>query len=211
MPPELPGPGSGSVHSRSRLLVPIGPIQRTELKAQIEQLRTSGATPLAFALEQAREDCAKISGSKLLILVSDGMETCRGDPIAAARDLVSSGFNLRVHVVGYDVAQYQAAREQLKQIADVAGGTYFDASDSEELRSALRIAAPIRYTVYNEQGENVFMGLLGETGPRLPAGLYRVFIETSPPLELVDVSVQSNQTTTIRLRRSDGEYETEVE
>lgn len=104
----------------SKLLVPIGPINRAHLKAQIQVLETGGATPLAYALEKAREDCSEIPDSKLLILVSDGMETCEGDPIAAARDLVAAGYDLRVHVVGYDVAQFQAAREQLKKIAEVA-------------------------------------------------------------------------------------------
>jgi Ca-activated chloride channel family protein len=138
------------------------------------------------------------------------METCRGDPIAAARALVAAGYDLRVHVVGYDVAQYQAAREQLKEIAEVAGGVYFDASGSEELRSALQIAAPIRYGVHNEQGEVVFSGVLGEPGPSLPVGVYRVVIETLPPLELEGVAIQPQQTTTIALQRSDGTYSAEV-
>lgn len=195
---------------KSKLLVPIGPIDRTELKAQIQALQTGGATPLAYALDKAREDCAQIAGSKLLILVSDGMETCRGDPIAAARSLVAAGYDLRVHVVGYDVAQFQAAREQLKKIAEVAGGVYFDVDDTEGLRSALQIAAPIRYEVYNEQGEVVFSGVLGEPGPRLPAGVYRVVIDTPPPLELESVGIQPEQTTTITLQRSDGTYSAEV-
>ncbi len=195
---------------RSTLLVPIGPIDHGEMKAQIQGLETGGATPLAYVLEKAREDFAGTSGSKMLILVSDGMETCKGDPIAAARALVAAGYDLRVHIVGYDVARYQAAREQLKQIAEVAGGVYFDASDSEQLRQALQIAAPIQYQVHNELDELVFAGVLGEPGPQLPAGVYRVIIETVPPLELTGVSVQAAQTTTITLRRADGNYVTEV-
>ncbi len=195
---------------RSKLLVPIGPIDHTEMKSQIQGLRTSGATPLAYVLEKAREDFAEVLGSKLMILVSDGMETCKGDPIAAARALVAAGYDLRVQIVGYDVARYQAAREQLKEIAEVAGGVYFDASDSQQLRRALQIAAPIQYQVYNDLGELVFAGVLGEAGPRLPTGVYRVIIETVPPLELTGISVQSAQTTTITLRRADGNYVTEV-
>ena len=110
-----------------QLLVPIGPINRAELRAKIQALASGGATSLAYALEQAKEDCAQIPGSKLLVLVSDGMETCGGDPIAAARDLVAPGYDLRVHIVGFDVAQYQFAREQLREIAEIAGGVYFEA------------------------------------------------------------------------------------
>jgi len=196
---------------RSKLLIPIGPLNRTEMKTQIQGLQSGGATPLAYVLEKAREDFAEVAGSKVLVLVSDGMETCQGDPIAAARSLVAGGYDLRVQVVGYDVAQYQAAREQLKKIAEVAGGIYFDASDSEQLRRALQIAGPTRYTVYNEQGESIFVGVLGEPGPRLPAGLYDVIIETTPPLELLGVAIQAEQKTTITLRRSNGNIIPEVQ
>jgi len=194
----------------SELLVPIGPIDRTELKAQIQVLQTGGATPLAYALEKAREDCAQIAGSKLLILVSDVQETCRGDPIAAARDLAAAGYDLRVHVVGYDVAQFQAAREQLKKIAEVTGGVYFDVDDTEGLRSALRIAAPLHYWVYDESGQEVFAGVVGEPEAYLSAGLYRVVIDTLPPLTLESVAVEPDQTTTIAINRLDGTYSAEV-
>ncbi|HUT87585.1 MAG TPA: VWA domain-containing protein [Candidatus Heimdallarchaeota archaeon] len=196
---------------RSKLLVPIGPLNRTEMKTQIQGLLSGGATPLAYVIEKAREDFAEVAGSKVLVLVSDGMETCQGDPIAAARSLVAGGYDLRVQVVGYDVAQYQAAREQLKKIAEVSGGMYCDASDSEQLRRALQIAGPVRYTVYNEQGESIFVGVLGEPGPRLPAGLYDVIFETTPPLELMGVAIRAEQKTTITLRRSDGSIIPEVQ
>jgi len=195
---------------RSTVVTPIGPLNRAAMKAQIQGIGFGGLTPLAYVLGKAREDFAATSGSKMLILVSDGMETCEGDPIAAARALVAAGYDLQVHIVGYDVARYQEAREQLQEIAEVAGGDYVDASDSQQLRQALQVAAAIQYQVYNEQGEVVFVGLLGAPGPRLPAGVYGVIIETAPPLELTGVSVQPAQTTTITLRRADGNYVTEV-
>ena len=138
------------------------------------------------------------------------METCEGDPIAAARDLVAAGFDLRVHVVGYDVAQFQAAREQLKKIAEVAGGVYFDVDDTEGLRSALRIAVPLHYRVYDESGQEVFAGVVGEPEAYLSAGLYRVVIDTLPPLTLESVAVEPDQTTTIAINRLDGTYSAEV-
>jgi hypothetical protein len=180
------------------------------MKTQIQGIGFGGLTPLAYVLRKAREDFAAISGSKMLILVSDGMETCEGDPIAAARALVAAGYDLQVHIVGYDVARYQEAREQLREIAEVAGGDYVDASDSQKLRQALQVAVAVQYQVYNEQGEEVFVGLLGAPGPQLPAGVYRVVIQTVPPVELTGVTVQAAQTTTITLRQADGNYVTEV-
>ncbi|MCK4393449.1 VWA domain-containing protein, partial [Candidatus Bipolaricaulota bacterium] len=194
----------------SRLLLPMGPLERNTLRTQIQAIETGGPTPIAYALEQARKDFADIPDAKLILLVSDGQETCRGDPVAAARELITAGYELKIHVVGFAVEGGQGAREQLMAIAEASGGIYFDAESREELRSALRLSVQIHYQVYDQEGIQVFSGVLGEPGPRLPAGVYRVVIGTLPPLELESVSIQPQQTTTITLQRSDGTYSAEV-
>lgn len=195
---------------RSRLLVPMGPLDRAYLQAQIRAVDTGGPTPIAFSLEQTKEDFADVPDSKLILLVSDGQETCRGDPVAAARGLIAAGYDLKIHVVGFDIGQNNRAREQLMAIAEATGGLYFDTESSEQLRSALRFLAQIPYHVYNQQNEEVLSGNLGEPGPQLPPGLYRVVLDTIPPLVLENVAVQPDQTTTIIINRSDGSYSAEV-
>ena len=45
-----------------------------------------GQTPLTYSLEQAAQDFGATSDEeRVIILVSDGEETCGGDPAAAAR------------------------------------------------------------------------------------------------------------------------------
>ena len=195
---------------RSQLLVPMEPLNKAYLQAQIHAIDTSGATPIAYTLERAKEDFAAVPDAKLILLVSDGKETCGGDPVAAARGLIAAGYDLKIHVIGFDIAQEPEAREQLTKIAEVTGGTYFDAESSEQLRIALQHSLPIRYRVYNQQGEEVFIGVLGEAGPRLPPGVYRVVIDAFPAFVLENVAIQSDRTTTITLERSNGNYSAEV-
>jgi len=195
----------------SRLLMPMGPLDREVLKEQILAVDTGGPTPIAYALEQARGDLADLPDAKLILLVSDGQETCWGDPVAVAQDLMAEGYQLKIHVVGFALEGDDEARTQLRAIADAAGGLYFDARSREELRNALRLSIQIRYTVYDQQGEEVFVGLVSKPGPQLPAGIYRVVIDTLPPLELRSVSVQPARVTTVTLERSDGDYTAEVE
>ena len=52
--------------------------------------------------------------------MSDGKETCKGDPVLAAKALAAKG--ITVHTVGFIVDT--AARGQLQHIAQVTGGTY---------------------------------------------------------------------------------------
>ncbi len=195
----------------SRLLLPVGPLDRAALHAQIQAIETGGPTPIAYTLQQAEGDFSNPADSKLVLLVSDGMETCHGNPVSAARELVASWPSLHIDVVGFNVAGQSSAVDQLRQIAETTQGTYYSAQSSEQLRIALQSAIRMTYQVFDDQGQKVFEGVLGETGPQLPSGTYRVVILTSPPLVLENVNVQSGQTTQIKLNRTDAGYTAETQ
>jgi len=194
----------------SRLIRPISALDKTALKAQVQSIETGGPTPIAYALEQAKADFADVSGTKLILLVSDGMETCKGNPVAAAKALLAAGYKLRIDVVGFDVAGQPQARDQLKEIAQTTNGEYYSAQSSAELRAALQTSITIAYSVYDAQGQQVFSGEVGKTGPQLPPGTYRVVLETPTPVTVENVVVQPGQTTQIEVNRSDGNYTTSV-
>jgi hypothetical protein len=112
--------------------------------------------------------------------------------------------------VGFDIGQNAPARDQLIEIAQSTGGLYYDAQSSEELRRALSIVAPFSYTVSDEEGNVVFQGRIGEDGPALPAGVYTVVIDTSPPITLTSVIVQGQSTTLITVEQANGGFHAEV-
>ena len=60
-----------------------------------------------------------------IVLVSDGIETCGGDPVAAAEELNRSGIEVEIDVVGFGVPDDEA--DQLRDVASAGGGEYFDA------------------------------------------------------------------------------------
>jgi hypothetical protein len=194
----------------SQLLRPIETLDKTALKAQIGSIETGGPTPIAYTLEQAKTDFANVSGTKLILLVSDGMETCKGDPVAAAKALLAAGYKMRIDVVGFDVAGQPAAREQLQEIAKVTNGTFYSAQSSQELRAALKTSIAITYHVYDSQGNEVFSGEVGKSGPQLPPGTYKVVLDTPTPVTVDNVVVESGQKTQIEVNRSDGSYTTSI-
>jgi len=194
----------------SRLVSPIAPLERETLKAEVRALGPGGATPLALALELAKADFETVPDPKLILLVSDGMETCGGEPVSAAKELLRAGYDLRIHVVGFDVGTDAPARDQLIEIARSTGGLYYDARSAEELRRALSIVAPFSYTVYDEEGNVVFEGRIGQDGPSLPAGSYTVVINATPPITLTGVVVRDQSTTLITVEQADGGFHAEV-
>jgi len=187
------------------------PLSISELKSEIGELFPRGLTPLAYTLEQARIEVDSIPGSKTVILVSDGMETCSGNTTEAAEDLADARYPLSAYVIGFDVGGDLAARDQLIRIAEILGGTYLDARDADQLTLALSMATPLPYTVTDEEGNEVYVGRLGDAGPgELAAGTYTIVIDSIPPIVLEDVEISGDGITRIVIGSSGGRVTAEV-
>lgn len=194
----------------TELIAPVGLIQHAHLQQQIMAIQPRGATPIALALTETKDDLTDMTDPQMILLISDGMETCGGDPVQAARDLIALGYDLRINVIGFDITRNIRARDQLVEIAQAAGGLYFDAGSAEELRAAMSMATPFGYTVYDADGNVVFTGQLGDSGPQLPEGVYTIVIGTDPPIRLTNVLVQEHRTTMIKVEQTNGGYQAEV-
>lgn len=130
------------------LLVPFGTVanNKSALIAAARGVRAQGYTPITYVLKLAAEDLGKEeAASRVVVLVSDGKETCGADPCATAKALAEADAKLVVHTVGLGVDA--AARYQLQCIASVARGIYVGAENTAELAAALARtaeAAPVR-------------------------------------------------------------------
>ncbi len=122
---------------QSALLVPIGHGNRRSIIEQVRQLRPYGLTPLTYALMQAERDLRQVEGSKTVILISDGAETCGGDPCAYIARLRACGVKLKVDIVGLGMWRERTARSQLNCIAERSGGKYYDANTAAELADSI--------------------------------------------------------------------------
>ncbi len=121
----------------TELLIPFSPLNKADFSAKVDALQPKGYTPIAYSLQQTELDFGvEREAEKVLILVSDGEETCGGDPVQVVKNLIAKGFKLKVNAVGFNVDA--KAQEQLKAIAAAGNGQYFDARDSNSLSSALK-------------------------------------------------------------------------
>lgn len=117
------------------VLVPLGRLDRGRFANRtLDRFQPTGYTPIAAALDRAARAFSGREGEDTrVILVTDGIETCGGIPVARARRLKRSGVRVTVDVVGFDIAS-ASDRERLKRIADATGGTYTDAQTGDQLR-----------------------------------------------------------------------------
>ncbi len=186
----------------SELLVPFGTQSRTPIRGAISELRPLGQTPIAYALNQAAQDFAALEGERALVLVTDGIESCGGDPVAAARELRKQG--IMIHLIGFGLnnsADQDTA--SLQAIADASGGYFLTANSAEELRAALEVTTGTRFRVLRENAV-VARGVLGSDEPMfLPMGDYRVELDSVPP-QAVQISLAARDELTLTLEKVGG-------
>ena len=118
------------------VLVPPGTEDRAAVMARIAALQPQGMTPISAAVTQVADLLKGRAAETTIVLVSDGQETCGGDPCATVKALKDAGVNFVIHVVGFAVTD--ADKAQLACIADAGGGKYFGAADGAALLAALQ-------------------------------------------------------------------------
>src|SRR5690606_18215596 len=114
----------------SLLTVPLETVDRELLLTTVQGTEPMGATPIAYSLERAAEDLAGAAGRKLIVLVTDGEESCGGDVRAVAERLASEGFEIDLHIIG--LALDERAARSFEGI-----GTFENANSAAELAAAL--------------------------------------------------------------------------
>lgn len=156
----------------SELLIPFGPLNKSLISAKVDAVQPRGYTPIAYALEQAEKDFGiERESTHVLVLVSDGEETCGGDPVKVVQGLIARGFKITLNAVGFNVDP--KAQAQLKAIAQAGGGQYYDARDPAALAGALKEIAQKSFLVQKATsvyGSEIQGGDAYEKAVQLPLG-----------------------------------------
>jgi len=118
------------------VLSKIGSEHVNSLITKVNSINPMGKTPIATSLEQSIMNFEGIEEeNNHVVLISDGIETCGGDPCQAVLALMKRGIQMKIHVVGFDVSNEE--RKQLECIAQNGNGQYLQASNAEGLKTAL--------------------------------------------------------------------------
>jgi Mg-chelatase subunit ChlD len=123
---------------QSVLTVPIGIRNRKAIIDSVHQLKPFGLTPLAYSLMHAERDFHGLPGSHHVVLISDGTETCGGDPCTYIKRLTAMGIKMKVDIVGFGLKRDQKAKEHLNCIASSSGGKYYEADTAGQLRDSIK-------------------------------------------------------------------------
>lgn len=125
-----------------QLIVPPQAGSGSAISAAADSLKFLGKTPLTAAVKQAAEALKYTEDKATVVLITDGLETCGGDPCALGKELEASGVDFTADVVGFGLTADEG--KQIACLADNTGGKYIQASDEKAVQEALveTVAAP---------------------------------------------------------------------
>lgn len=125
----------------SEMVYSFDSYDETKFTKALNAFEPAGWTPLAQTMLQAKDDMKKFDGdtnTNMIYVVSDGIETCDGDPVEAAKSFAESNIKPIINIIGFDVDG--DGQKQLKEMAEQANGTYTNVYNSEQLSSEFKKA-----------------------------------------------------------------------
>lgn len=117
----------------TKLEVAFGKKNAFQIKQKLRHISPKGTTPIAHSLELSGKDfpsCDKCRN--IIILITDGIEACDGDPCAVSLALQKKGIVLKPFVIG--IGLDVEFRETFECV-----GTYFDATNEEQFKKVFNV------------------------------------------------------------------------
>lgn len=115
----------------TKLEVPFGADNRKLLHKKLDAITPQGITPLALSIERGANDFPKTPGRNIMIVITDGLESCGGDPCATAAILQKNHVILKPFIVGMGIP-VELVNDNLDCI-----GIYRDAATPEVFEQTL--------------------------------------------------------------------------
>lgn len=204
--------------SDTKLVVPFGNAKTNVplMKSELRGLECKGTTPIALSLEQAGNmdfpDCDNCRN--VIILITDGIEACDGDPCAVAKALHSKGIKLKPFIIGVGLdtsylGQFQCVGEFLSadtedSFESVLGYVVSQAVNNTTVQVNLKdikgkpVETDVTLTFYNQKtGAFVdnFMHTMNarrepDTISLNPIHTYKMTVNTVPPVYLDNIKLK---------------------
>lgn len=119
-------------------LVKLGANNRQTVLDAVKGLNAKGKTPLTSSVNRAFKMLQGEKGESTIILVSDGIESCQGDPCKTVKAARKYGIKFVLNTIGFGLSKGESA--QLECMAEAGGGQYSQADNADQLLKATRKA-----------------------------------------------------------------------
>ncbi|PAV30549.1 hypothetical protein CIL05_05465 [Virgibacillus profundi] len=108
-----------------------GEMNQGKISKALDGVSPAGWTPIANALKESEKDIPENASNAIVYVVSDGIETCDGDPVAEAEKLNKQGVQPIINIIGFQVDD--EAQKLLKKVAEAGRGEFTYAGNKQDL------------------------------------------------------------------------------
>jgi Ca-activated chloride channel homolog len=123
------------------------------IKDRIKTIRPRGTTLIAYSLQESAYDFPDTDARNIVILITDGIEECDGDPCSVSRALQKQGVILKPFIIG--VGLNNQFRKEFECV-----GKYYEANSTDAFKNVLRVVisqalnnTTCQINLLNEKGE----------------------------------------------------------
>lgn len=112
----------------SKLIVPFAKNNLALIKQKVSEAKPTGITPIEHSLTEAANDFPDNKAVNMIIIITDGIEECGGDPCKARQKLMEKGIVFKPFIIGIGLTP-----EQIKTFECV--GSYYDYDNANTFSS----------------------------------------------------------------------------
>jgi Ca-activated chloride channel homolog len=202
----------------SKLVVPFSKNNIPQIKLKVKEAKPTGITPIEHSLTSSANDFPDQNADNIVILITDGIEECGGDPCAAKAQLEAKGIVIHPFIIGIGLTKQQVE-------AFNCVGKYFDGEDLsvwkqiekpiveiEKSKTTSQInlldigskpsETNVNMTIYDQKTGNMLFNYLHSLNSKgnpdtihtLREGrTYRIVVNTIPPVEKKNVLITANK------------------
>lgn len=206
--------------SDTRLEVPFGNNNASVIRQKLRYINPKGTTPIANSLTKATSDFVPCSNCRnIIILISDGIEACDGDPCVVSDSLQKIGIALKPFIIGIGIDEnfaktfecmghfYNAKHEEnFKEFMGIVISQALNSTTSQINlldEKGLPTETNVNMTFYNRQSGQVLYNYYHTINNRGnpdtlvldPLVTYRIAIHTLPPVWIDSMKVETGKHT----------------
>lgn len=117
-------------------IIKLGSNNNAKVIDSMKTFTPKGWTPIAKSIDFAKNIFLKNSkeSENYLILVTDGAESCDGNPLRSAQYLTTDLKNIKLNIIGFALDSY--SQLSLEKVAGAGGGLYYTAYNSYSIADA---------------------------------------------------------------------------
>lgn len=200
-----------------RMTVPFGQTQLGKMEKEVEKLSPLGMTPLHDSLKFAFEDLKNFPGPKRVVVVTDGQDTCGGDPCKTVEEWKKQNLDLKFYVIALGFKGDSESFKKIQCIGDTQManddksfqdamsqiGSKLSKNDNLEVISPNPSSSVYLFKVEGDK-KTLFRVFYAYSPQTVPPGTYEAVLNLEPAYKFSAFTILPNKKTTLKVY-GDGE------